>query len=82
MSYRRSCEEKQRIAKLYKKTKHKYGRGVYYDRNKERHVRYYISKRGRGKWLRRQSNKKVRKSQRLPIFCAYRRMYDYWWELF
>ena len=82
MSYRRSQQENQRIKKLYAQTKHKYGRGVYYDKDKERYVRYYISKRGRGKWLRRQSNKKARKSTRLPNFCAYRRLFDYWWELF
>lgn len=81
MSYRRSQQESKRIKKLYTQTKNKYGRGVYYDKIKERHVRYYISKRGRGKWLRRQSNKKVRKSSRLPNFCAYRRKYDYWWTI-
>ena len=83
MSYRRKREDERRLKRLYDKTKHHYGAGVYFDKDKNRYIRYYASKRsGNTKYLKRQSNKRVRRSQSSMRHGQYKRLFDYWWELF
>lgn len=83
MSYRRSKERNRRLKKLYDKTKNYYGCGVWYNDKKGRYIRYYPSNvTGYTKYLRRLSNRKVRKTKDIPNGNAYKRVFDYWWELF
>ena len=83
MSYQRSVDEKRRLRKLYYTTKHAFGSGAYYCDRKGRIVRYYASRaNGAGQFLRKVSNKKVRQRMEALRGSQYRRVYDYWWNLF
>ena len=83
MGYFRSIEDKRKLDSLYQETKHQYGSGVYFDEYKQRYIRYYTSGRsGYTKFLKRKTNKKVRKDNNLPRYSGYKRCYDYWWILF
>ena len=44
MSWRRSTETKRRYKRLNEETKNHYARGVYYDADKDRFVRFQMSK--------------------------------------
>ena len=86
MSYHRSQNRKQRLNRLYNKTKHKCSTGgVYYDDNKDRLVFYQLSSRTNGyqKWLKSKLNRKLRKDN-LNIYpnSLYKRKYEYWWDIF
>lgn len=83
MGYRGSRERNRRLKKLYNETKNEYGAGAYYDEDKGRYVEYSPNRKsGHTKYLRKLSNRKVRKSKDYLNHGAYRKMYDYWWELF
>ena len=63
MSYRIKLETNKRLKKLYCSTRNKVSGGVYYYREKDRYIRYYLYKRGNFKHIcKRSSNKRVRKS--------------------
>ena len=83
MSYRRSKEQRRRLKKLCQATQGSYGAGAYYDKDKDRYIRY-SPRNGSSypRYLRRIANRKVRRSQGLPMYGAYRKVYDYWWELY
>ena len=82
MSYRRSREQKRRLKKLCHATQGSCIAGAYYDDDKDGHLRYSPHNGcGYPKYLRRIANRKVRRSQGLPMHGAYRKVYDYWWEL-
>lgn len=40
MMYYRTIEDNKRLKKLYKKTFNSYGNGAYYDKDKERYIKY------------------------------------------
>lgn len=83
MGYNRSIDDKRRLIKLYNKTKYSFGSGAYYNEKKKRFVRIYPSNTsGFTKYLRRISNRRVRRSKELLNRCQYRKVYDYWWTLF
>lgn len=84
MSYRRSRERNRRLRKLYRKTRFSYGRGAWFDNDKNRIIRYYPStSTGYTKYLRRLANRRVRRTKDLPRKGNYyKKLYDYWWELF
>ena len=80
MSYRGSQERNRRLKKLYEQTRHQIGGGAYYSERKKSYVKYSASDSIRiTKYLRRQSNRKVRKSNELANGNQYRKHYDYWW---
>lgn len=80
MSYKRSVQEQQRLRSLYQKTSNKM-RGCYFDERKGRYIQtYYSGKYAR--YLKRRSNKKVRRNDELLVRGGYKRCFDYWWELF
>jgi hypothetical protein len=88
MSWKRSQQRKNNLIKLYKKTRYKYGCGVWYDADANRYYRYYISGHGGNcnstKFLKQQSRRKVRRCSKQdfnPNRGYYRKMYDLWWEL-
>ena len=82
MSYHRCKERHRRLKKLYAFTKNYYGCGAYYDAKKHRYVRYSVGRSGYKKYLKRKSNKKVRKAKCVNDYCDYKKLYDYWWTLF
>ena len=83
MAYNQSRERKRRLLKLYNETKYKYGSGVFYDEDKNRYIRYSPSKKSSvPRWLRKQSNRKYRRHRDILNHNLYKKVYDYWWELF
>lgn len=83
MSHRRSKEERRRLKKLAKKTYPCYAGGAYFDENKGRYVRLYISGRsGFPKYLRKMTNKRLRRSKETFKYSEYKKILDYWWTLF
>lgn len=82
MSFQRSQERKRRLKKLYDATKNSCCRGVYYDRKKKRYKRYSVGSESYKRYLRRCTNKHTRKSDFIGNYGKYRRIYDYWWNLF
>lgn len=87
MGYKRSVEDRRRMKKLYDETKTKLIGGAFFDKSKGRIIRFSYSDNPRGresmtKYLKRQSNKRVRKSDELYERGTYRRVYDYRWMLF
>ena len=83
MGYRASQERNRRLKKLYADTKYSYSAGVYYDDDKGRYVKYTPRRKsGYTKFLRRVANRKVRKNKDYFKRGLYRKVYDYWWELF
>lgn len=82
MSYPRSSERNRRLRKLSKATERSCRGGAYYDTDRRRYVRYYLSKTGYARYLRKQANRKVRRSTDLHSGNHYRKKFDYWWSLF
>ena len=94
MSYARSQETKKRLEKLHEETKRRldkmyqennsrHGSGALYDNDKKRYVKISLSYRSDyPKFLRRQTNKRVRKCGFNPDRGQYRKLFDYWCELF
>ena len=83
MGYFRSIENKRRLGNLYNETKSQYGNGAYFDEDKQRFIRYYpYGRPGYTKFLKRKTNKRVRKDNNLPRYSGYKRCYEYWWTLF
>lgn len=82
MGYQRSKEQKRRLKKLRHATQGSCIAGAYYDKDKNRYIRYY-PRNGSSypRYLRKLANRKVRRSGGIPMYGAYRKVYDYWWEL-
>lgn len=82
MSHRRKSGDLKRLKRTYSATKNGWGAGVYYDEDKKRLIRYSPSKKSsRPRYLRNQANRKVRKTLTALHHGQYRKIYDYWWEL-
>ena len=80
MSYQRKQEDKRRLKKLHDETKYNFATGAYFSERKDRLVRSYPSNTpGLTKWLRRISNKKVRRNEDNLNNSLYKRIFDYWW---
>ena len=81
MSHKRKCEEKRRLKKLYEKTKHTYGTGVWFNKDKNRYIKYSCH----NKWLKTHCRRMVRRRMKnigmSPKGNGYRKLFDYWWEL-
>lgn len=83
MSYHGSKERNRRLKKLYGETKTQYGAGAYYDEDKKRLIKYSPRKNsGYAKYLRKVANRKVRRNKDNLKYGSYRKIYDYWCELF
>ena len=81
MSYQRKREENRRLKKLYEETKNAYGAGAWYDERKGRYIRYSCH----SEWLkthcRRMTRRRMKNKTGRYSGCAYKKFYDYWWEL-
>lgn len=84
MSYRRKQEDNKRLQRLYDETRNSCCSGAYYDKRKERIIQYSLSNGSSyPKYLKRQSNKRIRKSRRYLLKRGhYKKLYDYWWLLY
>lgn len=83
MSYKSCLKRKNKILKLYLKTKNKYGSGVYYDRKKNRYIKYSISDTNRKtKIIRRAAHKKTRRTKNLINGSYHKKIYDYYWTIY
>lgn len=86
MSWQRSTETKRRLKNLYDKTKYKYARGVWYDEEKDRLIRFQISNKGRASrtaYVKRKCNRAIRR-HKMEIGGGkghYRKMSEYWWDI-
>lgn len=82
MRYRRTQKERHKLLKLYNETKTHYGVGVYYSNKRNRYVRCYLKKPGTKKFLKNQTNKKIRKDKTLYQGNLYRKRDEYWWKIY
>ena len=83
MGYKRAREEKRRLERLYVAAGNNYGSGIWYDPKKCRFRRYWLgAKSGYRKLLKRRSNRVVRRQKATLQYGAYRKAFDYWWELY
>lgn len=83
MAYKQSQNRKKRLLRTYRKTCRGYGGGVWFDEDKGRFIKYSGSNTpGYTKFLRKMSNKKVRKTADVGNFSSYKRLYDYKWILY
>ena len=80
MGYKRSQETKKRNKHLYAETMRHYGNGVYFDEEKGRYIRYWQPR--RAKFVKRKCNRAVRRYKgELNTKGAYRKVSEYWWEI-
>lgn len=79
MSHKRKVGDKRRLRKTYRQTQNSWLVGVYYDEDKDRLVRVYQG--SMAKYFRRRTNKRLRKEETTLQHGKYRRIFDYWWEL-
>lgn len=83
MSYHRAKERNRRLKKLYNETKNTYRAGAYYNEDKKRYIKYRPSNTpGHAKYLRKMSNRRVRRNVAIPKGSTYKKLFDYWWELY
>ena len=82
--YFRSKERDRRLKKLYDATKSGYGAGAWYNEEKKRYIRCSNSNTtGYTKWLRRLSNRRIRRMKDVTLNNGqYKKVFDYWWELY
>jgi hypothetical protein len=80
MSWQRSRETKRRYKKLHDDTIHCYGSGVWYDKEKGRYIRCYQPR--RAKFVKRKCNRAVRRYKgSLSTKGSYRKISEYWWDI-
>ena len=83
MSYKRSCEEKRRLLKLYNETSNQIMCGVWYDSKAGRYKRYSMSyKSGYPRYLKKLCNKRIRKYLGSLKRNEYRKVSEYTWMLY
>lgn len=83
MAYKQAMNRRKKLVKTYEETKNSYGSGVWYDEKRGCYRRCTASNTpGYAKWLRHISNKHVRKDANVGNYGAYRKSYDYKWELY
>jgi len=78
--YKRKKITKYKLEKLYKKS----WMQVYYSEKKQRYIKCYIS--NRKKYAKYCTNRKIRNGNsnnfKMLKSCSYRRVYDYWWNVY
>jgi len=75
--YERKYIERKRLSEIYEESWHP----VWYDKDSQRYKRCYYS--GRKGFAKRQSNRKIRHTKDFDANGGmYRKLYDYWWNVF
>lgn len=83
MAYKQAQKRKKHLMKTYMKTRNSYGAGVWFDEDRNLYIKYSPSNTpGYTKYLRRLSNRKVRRAKEHYNHSSYKKLYDYWWTLF
>jgi len=83
MAYKQAQNRKKRLMKTYRQTKNSYGAGVWFNEDTGRYIKYTASKTpGYAKYLRKISNRKIRRIYNIGNFSNYKKHFDYWWTLF
>ena len=77
--HERKLIEKHKLYKLYEETKRMCRAGAW--DNGKRIIKYYVLP-YRKKYIKKQCSKRTRKMKDISNGCAYKKCYDYWWELF
>lgn len=81
MAYKQAKMRRSKLEKTYNKSGTRYyPGGVYYDEELDRYFKYDLPR--FAKYLRKVSNKKVRKAGNLGQRGNYRKLFDYKWELY
>ena len=79
MAWKQSRDRNRRLKKIAS-IKTREFRGAYYNEDKHRIIRYYTGT--RSKFLRKVSNKRVRRYNKLYAnYSGYRKIFDYWYIL-
>lgn len=84
MASKRAQERNRRLKALYSKTRTKYYGGVFYDRRKNRLIKYNVSNTTARKFRSKVVRNKIKKSNMESLSGAkswYKKLYDYKWEL-
>ena len=85
MAYKQARNRKKRLMKTYRKMPvRKYSAaGVWVDKDSGRYIKYSASNTpGYTKFLRRASNRKVRRATDIYRYGSYKKLYDCWWTLY
>lgn len=84
MGYRRKQQEKQRNEKLYNATKNKYLKGIYFDEQKGRYIKYSLSDNHKKEttYYKKMCNKAVRKHRGLLNKSLYKKLTEYWYMMY
>ena len=84
MAYKQAKQRHKKLIKTYKETKNSCGSGVGYNKDRNFYYKFVSSNTpGYSKYLKRLSNKKIRQAKNsVGSFGAYRKLYDYKWQLF
>lgn len=83
MAYKQAQMRLKHLKRTYRKTRTRYGAGVWYDKERDLYIKYSPSNTpGYTKYLRKMSNLKVRRSKEFYNYGSYKKLYDYWWTLF
>jgi len=81
MSHKRKTEDKHRLKKLYEETKNYYGAGVWFNKDKNRYIRYSCHSKGLKRYCKKVIRRRIKNIEVSPKGNGYRRIFDYWWEL-
>lgn len=82
MSYHRSLRDKEKLIKLVKETGCSYLSPVWYNEEKGRYIKLDVPRKERKKFLKKLSNRIVRRSKDNLKNSQYKKIYDLWWELY
>ncbi len=82
MSYRRSLKDKEKLFKLVKGTGCSYLSPVWHNEEKGRYIKLDAPRKERKKFLKKLSNRIVRRSKDNLKNSQYKKIYDLWWELY
>ena len=80
MSWQRSRETRRRLKKLSRATEHK-SIGAWYDPDNGRYIKTNDCEFRKG-YLRMIANRRVRHAQNVGSGGMYKKVFDYWWELY
>lgn len=78
----RNRVEKQRLKRLYDKTKNSYGAGAYYDEDKKRYIKYSCNSKAVRQIMNNKVRTKLKKNHEDTVQNGqYKKLADYWWNL-
>ena len=82
MAYKQAYERNRRLKKLAVSTKNSYAAGVWYDEDKGYYVKFQTGRKEFRKYLRRLASRKARRYRGDLHNSDYRKVFDYWGQLY